>query len=69
MDRLGQRQLGREVLLRKNAIVCFIRAAGRFGVPWAFLIMERVLRSKRIFGIKTHFFLRLDGCSRPRVNK
>ena len=62
MNRLGQRQLGREVLLRKNAIVCFIRAgaAGRFGVPRAFLIMERVLRSKRIFGIKTHFFLRLD---------
>jgi hypothetical protein len=22
--------------------------------------MERVLRSKRIFGIKTHFFLRLE---------
>ncbi len=45
-------------------------AAGRFGVPWAFLIMERVLRSKRIFGIKTHFFLRLvildsKSCSGP----
>jgi hypothetical protein len=59
MNRLGQRQLGREVLLRKNAIVCFmvfvlvLRGVlvfrGRFSSWNAFCALNAFLGSKRIF--------------------